>query len=645
MTKILRNFSSLVLAFLLLLGGSAATVDANTNSVSVIEGNQTASNTEAVVYVAGNPDHYPMEYFDKKAHTFKGIAPELLEIISKKTGIQFIYMDENVEQKNLIKNLQVDMVSAFAFNQEQIDTYNLTLSEKYISVPNEHGADDIYLAFTTIADPVMISRITDALQSITSEQKEQLLWSKIPKQLETAHKRTDIIILALLCVSAALVIVMIFIVLKYKKRWIHVLQTDPITGYGNHIKLFKDYDACITDDNRVSYSVVNLKIENISSISEVHGYVERDLTLTHISKIIQSHLSEHEMFASVSEDSFIIVMQYLSQQQLAKRLGPLYLDIESLLKQKTKDDAATLRSGIYGLAIYDKELNPAINHAIQAREYAQSNNLSYVFYDKALFKSIHLVKELDQEAITGLDNNEFIPYFQPMLDLDQMEIAGFEALSRWQNKKRGLLFPDQFIPILEKNGLLGKADIALFRNVCQLLGQRVKEGQDLLYISCNFSRYSIYQPDFCTTLKEIAAEQQVPASCLQIEISDTISAENMPEIISKVSELKSYGFTVALDHFGGGYSSIMELKNFAIDILKLDKEMIKDIEHPKIQSIMGSIVEMCHGIGVEVACQGVETDAQLQLLKQIDCDYVQGYLFYQPMPYSELDKLMRGMQI
>lgn len=270
---------------------------------------------------------------------------------------------------------------------------------------------------------------------------------------------------------------------------------------------------------------------------------------------------------------------------------------------------------------------------------AQNNNLSYAIYDEAIFKSINLVKELDQEVITGLENNEFIPYFQPKLDVESLEIVGFEALSRWQNKKRGLLFPGDFIPVLEKNGLLGEVDIALFRNVCQLLGQRVNDKKELLHISCNFSRYSFYQPDFCTTLKEIAQEQQVPTSYLEIEISDHISAENMPEIISKVNELKSYGFTVALDHFGGGYSSIMDLKNCSIDTLKLDKEIIKDIHNPKIHSIMGSIVEMCHDIGVEVACLGVETEEQLQLLKHVDCDYAQGYLFYQPMPYFELDKL------
>ncbi|WP_158702763.1 EAL domain-containing protein [Paenibacillus faecalis] len=549
-------------------------------------------------------------------------------------------MDENVERDNLIKNLQVDMISAYPFNQEQIEAYNLTLSEKYFSIPTEQGTEELYFAFTSIADPVMISRITDALQSITSEQKEQLLWSKIPKEPEITHKRTDIIIIALLFVSTALLIVMISFVRKYKKGLMKQIHTDQMTGYGNHVQLFEDYAALITDHNRYSYCVVNLKIENISYISEVHGYVERDNTLTHISHIIQSQLSEYEMFARISEGSFILVIQYLSQQQLTQRLDQLYLDIENTIKQESKDYVASLKSGIYFLAIHDKDLNLAINHAVQARKYAQNNNLSYAIYDEAIFKSINLVKELDQEVITGLENNEFIPYFQPKLNVESLEIVGFEALSRWQNKKRGLLFPGDFIPVLEKNGLLGEVDIALFRNVCQLMGQRVNDKKELLHISCNFSRYSFYRPDFCTTLKEIAQEQQVPTSYLEIEISDHISAENIPEIISKVNELKSYGFTVALDNFGGGYSSIMDLKNCSIDTLKLDKEMIKDIQNPKIHSIMGSIVEMCHDIGVEVACQGVETEEQLQLLKHVDCDYAQGYLFYQPMPYSELDKLI-----
>lgn len=367
MTKMLWKFSWILLAFLLIFAGSPAALDAHTNIV-LVQGTQTTSKSDVVVYVAGNPDHYPIEYFDKKDQTFKGIVPELLQIISEKTGIEFIYMDENVERENLIKNLQVDMISAYPFNQEQIEAYNLTLSEKYFSIPTEQGAEDLYFAFTKVADPVIISRITDALQSITSEQKEQLLWSKIPKEPEITHKRTDIIIIALLFVSAALLIVMISFVRKYKKRLMKQLHTDRMTGYGNHVQLFEDYAALITDHNRYSYSVVNLKIENISYISEVHGYVERDNTLTHISHIIQSQLSEYEMFARISEGSFILVIQYLSQQQLTQRLDQLYLDIENTIKQESKDYVASLKSGIYFLAIHDKDLNLAINHAVQARK-------------------------------------------------------------------------------------------------------------------------------------------------------------------------------------------------------------------------------------------------------------------------------------
>src|SRR5690606_15056390 len=124
---------------------------------------------------------------------------------------------------------------------------------------------------------------------------------------------------------------------------------------------------------------------------------------------------------------------------------------------------------------------------------------------------------------------------------------------------------------------------------------------------------------------EIALEHQVQTKYLEIEISDQISAENMPEMVRKVDELKSYGFTVVLDNFGGEYSTIVELQNCSVDILKLDKEIFKDMQNPKTRLIVGSIVEMCHVIGVKVACQGIETEEQLQLLKQVDCDYAQGY--------------------
>lgn len=630
MKKLFWGFLRILVVSLLIFVFSPAAIE--------VYANNTKSTAE--VYVAGNPDYYPFEYFDKKDRMYKGIVPDLLQIVSEKTGIHFIYMDENVNLEDLVENLQIDMISSFQYNQEQIEAYNLTLGEKIFSFTSEQDEKRIFLAFTTVADSETASLINEALRSITNEQKEQILLSKVPTELSAVNGRADSIIMALLFISTALLIIMIFFVHKYKKRLIKQIHTDRISGYGNHIQLFEDYAVFITDSNRCNYSVINLKIENFSYISEVHGYVERDNTLTQISFVIQSHLSEQEMFARITEGSFILVMQYLSQQQLTKKLEQICLAIENMMNQESADYVPSLKSGIYFLNNLDNDLNIAINNAIQARRYAQNNSLSYAVYDESKFNSINLIKELDHEVIIGLENNEFIPYFQPKLALDSLEIVGFEALLRWNSKKKGLLFPSQFIPILEKNGLLGEVDIALFQNVCQLLGQRVNEGREIPHISCNFSKSSFSHPNFCQTLKKIAHEQQVPASYLEIEISDTISAE----IINTIDTLKSYGFTVALDNFGGEHSTIIDLQNCSIDTLKLDKEIIKDMNNPKTKSILESVVEMCHDFGVKVASQGVENEEQLQLLKQVNCDYAQGYIFYQPMPYSELDKLIKTIQ-
>lgn len=631
MSKVLLKFSWILLALFIILVNNPVTVHANETSIA---------KPEAVVYVAGNPDHYPIEYFDKEAREFKGIVPDLLKLVSEKTNIQFVYMDESSDRENLIKNLQVEMISDYQFNQKQIEAYNLKLSEKYFSFPTAQGTEDIYAAFTTIADPKVVAQINEAILSITSEQKEQILLSKIPNEPNYLHTRTDTVIIVLLCVFAALFVIMMFLVRMYKKRLDRQTHSDQITGYGNHVQLIKDYAAIITDDNRCNYSVVDLKIENFPYIRELHGYEESNYIQTQISHVIQSHFSDNELFARISDGDFVLVAQFISQQRLTQKLDHLYIAIENMMKQESKDYVALLKSGIYLLANHDRDLNQAIFYAIQARRYAQNNNLSYAIYDDVVFKSINLAKELDREAVAGLETSEFVPYFQPTMEVSSSKITGSEVLSRWHNKKRGLMFPGEFIPILEKNGLLGKMDFALFRNVCELIGQRANENKELLHVSCNFSRYSFYQPDFCTTLKEITQEYQVPTSYLDIEITENITAENIPGIISKINELKSYGFTVVLDNFGGGYSSIMDLQNCSIDIVKLNKELIRDLQNPKTQSIVKSIVDMCHGIGVQVACGGIETEEQLQLLKQVKCDFAQGYFFFQPMPYPELDKLI-----
>lgn len=248
---------------------------------------------------------------------------------------------------------------------------------------------------------------------------------------------------------------------------------------------------------------------------------------------------------------------------------------------------------------------------------------------------------IEKSLNKALEKGEFEIYLQPKYNSESDSIVGAEALARWNNRNDGIVSPEVFIPILEKNKNIVKLDMYMFEEACKIISRWSKNNVSLVPISINISKITMSENDnFVIDLKNIIKKYDIDTRFLEIELTERIMFRETNKIVSIIKEIKKIGIKVSLDDFGAGYSSLNILKNIPIDIIKLDKLFLdkRDISE-KGKIVIKNIINMANELGLEVVAEGVEFLEQSQFLKSVGCEVVQGYLYGKPMTIGEFEKL------
>ncbi|MDX5679651.1 EAL domain-containing protein, partial [Clostridioides difficile] len=265
---------------------------------------------------------------------------------------------------------------------------------------------------------------------------------------------------------------------------------------------------------------------------------------------------------------------------------------------------------------------------------------SFAFYDKEMHKKILKEKEIENSMVDALNNGEFIVYFQPKYSLSDYQIIGAEALVRWDNPQKGLIPPIEFIPVFERNGFIVNIDFYVFEEVCKKIREWMDEGQKVVPISVNLSRMHFVNSNFIEEFKLIVDKYKIPTRLIELELTETAVLDNIEGLLDTMNNLKEKGFVISMDDFGTGYSSLNLLKELPVDILKLDRAFFTEKDESNNEKIViSNVIKMAKELKMKVISEGVETISQVEFLKQIGCDMVQGYLFSKPMPVKEFEKI------
>lgn len=297
-----------------------------------------------------------------------------------------------------------------------------------------------------------------------------------------------------------------------------------------------------------------------------------------------------------------------------------------------------------GILFLEKPLaiNICIDRASLALEHLKSNNgRSYMVYDATMRERLLGESELIKDFQDALDTDQFLVLLQPKFNMITEEVIGAEALVRWNHPTRGFLPPMQFIPVLEENNLITELDMFVLRKVCEKLQQWQGQGLALLPISINQSRAHLDNPSYISDLLQVVGRFDLDHTLLEFELTENIFLENLDHLQEVVKSLRKEGFRVSIDDFGSGYSSLTMLKNIRIDYLKLDREFLMQSEdHVRSKKVIHSIIQMAHDLGILVVAEGVETRAQAEMLKAMDCTMAQGYYYERPITMEAFEKLL-----
>ena len=276
---------------------------------------------------------------------------------------------------------------------------------------------------------------------------------------------------------------------------------------------------------------------------------------------------------------------------------------------------------------------------IEEAEFALRHNASrrlscdVVTFSQSLVDEDATIHWLDADLNSALARGEFVVYYQGKVSLKDMGFFGAEALVRWKHPHRGILPPSVFVPYCESSGKIVEIDHFVFRSVCSSLSRWKSDPvMKNLVVSVNLSRRTVYDPDLLLFLSRTVAEFGVDPSMIELELTESLAAENLIFISSVIRKIKAEGFKTSIDDFGIGYSSLSALKSIPYDVLKIDKSFIDDIEiEPKAKSMVASIIDLVHTLGMEVIAEGVESAKQADILASLRCDAIQGYYFSRPV--------------
>lgn len=428
---------------------------------------------------------------------------------------------------------------------------------------------------------------------------------------------------------------------KSRMQLANLAYIDRVTGFSNWNKFTLESEALLSFNHKKHYAMVVFDIDKFKVINDLYGFQKGNILLTKLAKMLSDNTnSDDEAFCRSSSDDFALLLTYDSEENLLKRIETL----KEKLTLKEFDFSYSLSFGVYTIEEEQLSINHLFDRADLARKFIKSTGNGIASFDTFMRKKILKETEIEAEMENALAVGQFKVYLQPKYSLKTLKAVGAEALVRWQHPQKGLIPPDEFIPLFEKNNFILKLDYFMFRSICKKQKEWTDMGLEPLLISVNFSRNHLNNPKFPDNLLKITKEYNIPPNCLELEITESAIFDNMKILTSVFKELKDYGFKISIDDFGSGYSSLNLLKELPVDVLKMDKDFFSEADISiRGKKVVESVILMAKALDVKVVAEGVETEDQIAFLKDVGCDIIQGYYFAKPMPVKTYEKKIYGI--
>ena len=415
------------------------------------------------------------------------------------------------------------------------------------------------------------------------------------------------------------------------------LKFDRLTGLYNLEFFCTKAKELLDEFPDREYNIVCTNIDNFKVYNDTFGWDAGNALLMALGRAISENVGDSGICARIGADRFILMRERAHEQR--SRHGMLsgeYFNNFSILKN------IIIRLGVYEVIDRSISVEQMCSRAqLAADSIIGQYGHRFSIYDDSLRAKLLREQEITDAMNDALKDEQFVVCYQPKYSLVESCMSGAEALVRWKHPEWGFLPPCEFIPLFEKNGFIHKLDAYVWERVCMQLRAWQDVGVPVVPVSVNVSRSDIYHNNLTNIFLDLTRKYGLSPSLLHIEITESAYAKNPSQIITTVDELRSLGFAVEMDDFGGGYSSLNMLSRMNLDVLKLDADFIRyEASKAGEHSIMSDVIRLAHRLNLSVVAEGVETREQVNRLRLIGCDCIQGYFFARPMPAAEFEELL-----
>lgn len=387
-----------------------------------------------------------------------------------------------------------------------------------------------------------------------------------------------------------------------------------------------------TSAERIAF--IQFDIQKFKIVNDLYGEKFGDEVLDFIERQLEKCCNERQFFINLRSDVFMVVTEYKNERELQAFIREL--DSQTRLFKSVK---LQMSFGVYTVEDREMELRQMEDRAAMARKAAKKNILRNILFYREQFKeSLYNRKFIEENMQAAISERQFCIYLQPKYSITKNEIIGAEALVRWLHPERGMIFPDQFIPVIEENGFIKRLDYYIWEEACRFIKRCEAAGINNCPVSVNVSRIHLRDNECIGILSDMIKDYSIQKKLLELEITETADDQ---QISMKALQLKEEGFTLLMDDFGSGYSSLNILLETPFDVIKLDRKfMINMMLSGKGRLILEQVITMADKLQLGVLAEGVETKEQVELLQNIGCDQVQGYYYAKPMPEDEFYNLL-----
>ena len=425
--------------------------------------------------------------------------------------------------------------------------------------------------------------------------------------------------------------------LKETSAIVNAIRRDKLTGLLSAESFYQEAERMIRHHKPGYYILSCINIENFKVVNDQYGTDVGDEVLQHIANTINHFTSGiNGICGRYAADKFCFL--YPAALKNSKEIARIHIDAAA---PKCLRRPIRIRIGRYVVKDTSLPASAMLDRASMAQSLVKGRyDTNIAEYSEAMREALLQEQQIVNSMVDALQNGEFVPWFQPQYNHATGALIGAEALVRWL-RDGAVVPPNEFIPVFERNGIIYEVDQSVWRQVCALQRRWIDEGKEPLPISVNISRYDLYQKDFLDVVNGLVKEYALPVDLLRLEITESAFADSTDHITDTVGQLIKAGFTVEIDDFGSGYSSLNTLKDVPASILKLDMRFFEATDNSERGgNIVESIVRMAKWLGMSVIAEGVEDKAQADYLKTIGCYYIQGYYYARPMPVDAYEQWM-----